>query len=303
MATRRDPVREWREGFARRMHSIDFKPVPDAPFHASVTPILHGVRTALSPGFTFRDNELVRDTGAAAFSLVLSRSRNLDVAQCGREVRLGHGDATLLHVGETGHVGSYQPFEIVAQIIPHTELVARGANLDAGVARRLPARSEALHLLRGYIGSIERRKSALAEETSETACRHIIDLAVLAFTSRSRLGESELSAVAAARLQAALDHIASHFDEPGFGLAAAARRQGVSARYLQRLLEKSGMAFTARVHELRLQRALELLGEIPSSRISDIALQAGFSDISQFNRLFRARFGDTPSAFRGRRRD
>jgi len=56
------------------MHSIDFKPVPGAPFHASVTPILHGVRTALSPGFTFRDNELVRDTGAAAFSLVLSRS-------------------------------------------------------------------------------------------------------------------------------------------------------------------------------------------------------------------------------------
>jgi AraC-like DNA-binding protein len=32
-----------------------------------------------------------------------------------------------------------------------------------------------------------------------------------------------------------------------------------------------------------------------------VALQAGFSDISQFNRLFRARFGDTPSAVRTRR--
>jgi AraC-like DNA-binding protein len=29
-----------------------------------------------------------------------------------------------------------------------------------------------------------------------------------------------------------------------------------------------------------------------------VALQAGFSDISQFNRLFRGRFGDTPSAVR-----
>jgi AraC-like DNA-binding protein len=302
VATRRDPVREWREGFARRMHSIDFKPIPDALFHASVTPILHGVRTALSPGFTFRDKELVRDTGAEAFSLIFSRSKNLDVAQCGREVRLRRGDATLLHVAETGHVGSYQPFEIVAQIIPQTELVARGANLDAGVARRLPARTEALHLLRGYIGSIERRKSALSAETSETARRHVIDLAVLAFTSRNRLGESDLSAVAAARLQAALDHIASHFDEPGFGITAVARRQGVSARYVQRLLETSGAAFTTRVHELRLQRALELLGEVSTSRISDIALQVGFSDISQFNRLFRARFGDTPSAFRARGR-
>jgi transcriptional regulator GlxA family with amidase domain len=35
---------------------------------------------------------------------------------------------------------------------------------------------------------------------------------------------------------------------------------------------------------------------------SRVALAAGFSDISQFNRLFRARFGDTPSAVRGQRR-
>ena len=33
-------------------------------------------------------------------------------------------------------------------------------------------------------------------------------------------------------------------------------------------------------------------------RICDIALQSGFSDISHFNRFFRARFGDTPSGVR-----
>ena len=41
--------------------------------------------------------------------------------------------------------------------------------------------------------------------------------------------------------------------------------------------------------------------------ISDIALRAGFSDISHFNTLFRTRFGDTPSGLRaqaeGRARD
>ena len=34
------------------------------------------------------------------------------------------------------------------------------------------------------------------------------------------------------------------------------------------------------------------------SRISDIALQAGFSGISHFNRLFRSRFGDAPKGVR-----
>jgi transcriptional regulator GlxA family with amidase domain len=60
------------------------------------------------------------------------------------------------------------------------------------------------------------------------------------------------------------------------------------------------MSFTAHVTELRLQRAFVLLTEARrgESRIADIALDAGFSDISHFNRLFRARFGDTPSGVR-----
>jgi AraC-like DNA-binding protein len=33
-------------------------------------------------------------------------------------------------------------------------------------------------------------------------------------------------------------------------------------------------------------------------RNADIAMEAGFSDVSHFNRLFRARFGDTPSGVR-----
>jgi AraC-like DNA-binding protein len=304
MPARRDPIREWREGFARQMHSIDFKPLPDTPFRARIVPVLDGVHTALSPGLTFRDEELVKDGGGEAFALIMCRSRNLEVAQLGREARLGRGDATLLHVSETGHLGSKQSFEFVVQMIPYAELEARGARLDGAVAQRLPARTEALQLLRAAIRSFESRKPAFSEEARGLLRRHIADLAALAFTSHAQLGESAASAVVDARLAAALDEIAARYREPGFGVAEAARRQGISARYLQRLLEMSGTTFTARVNELRLQRALALLtdaGDGPQ-RISDIALLAGFSDISQFNRLFRSRFGDTPSAVRAQSR-
>ena len=64
------------------------------------------------------------------------------------------------------------------------------------------------------------------------------------------------------------------------------------------------MSFTERVNELRLQRAFSLLAETRGTerRISDIALDAGFSDISHFNRLFRSRFGDTPRGVRAQRK-
>ncbi|MCA1449830.1 helix-turn-helix transcriptional regulator [Ensifer sp. IC3342] len=116
-------------------------------------------------------------------------------------------------------------------------------------------------------------------------------------------GESGASAIVATRVEAALDQTGASLQEPALSVEIVARRLNISPRYLQRLLEMSGMSFTQSVNELRLRKALALLTEVGDGprRISDIALQAGFSDISHFNRLFRSRFGDTPSAVGGLR--
>jgi len=260
-------------------------------------------RSAFSPGFTFSDKDLVKD-GDDAFGLVISLSRNLDITHQGRDLRLPRGDATLMHVSGTGSVGSRQNFGYIGMMIPHSELEARGARPDDTVMRRLPRRSEALQLTCGYVRSLERRRLGTSAEVREAIRRHIVDLVALAITMHGAIGESSLSAVAEVRLSAALGHIAESFDEPGLTVAAVARSQGISPRYLQRLIETTGTSFTGRVNELRLQRALTLLTEARDGacRIADIAFQVGFSDLSHFNRLFRSRFGDTPSGVRSQGR-
>jgi len=306
MAAQRDPICEWREGFARHMFNLDFEPMPDTLFRSSFVPIFDALRiarSAFSPGFTFRDKDLVKD-GDDAFGLVISGSRSLDITHQGRDLSLGLGDATLMHISATGSVGSRQNFGYIGMMIPHSEFEIRGARPDDTVMRRLPRRSEALQLLRSYVRSLERRRLGASAEVREAIRRHIVDLVALAITTHGAMGESSLSAVADARLSAALGHIAQSFDEPGLTVAVVARDQGISTRYLQRLIETTGTSFTARVSELRLQRAFTLLTEARDGacRISDIALQVGFSDISHFNRLFRTRFGDTPSGILGRGR-
>jgi len=64
------------------------------------------------------------------------------------------------------------------------------------------------------------------------------------------------------------------------------------------------MSFASHVIELRLKEAFMLLTAQRGSRvrIADIALQSGFSDVSYFNRLFRSRFGETPSDVRAEAR-
>src|SRR5262249_58962320 len=83
----------------------------------------------------------------------------------------------------------------------------------------------------------------------------------------------------------------------------------LSTRYVQHLFELSGPSFPRFVLEQRLLLAHRLLRE-PRSRwrkISEVCAAAGFSDISYFNRAFRARFGARPtdvrSSFEHERRD
>ncbi len=302
MAAQRDPIREWREQYARSCLSLDFQPLNGAPFHASVKPIVGEVRivrTILSPGVVFRDEDLVRD-GDDSFGFLISQSRELEATHQGREVRLGPGDATMMQASAPGGIGSRESFGFLEVMIPPAEWDARSARPGDALMQRLWRKSDAIQLLRGYIRSLERTGLAACVDGRELVHRHIIDLVVLAATRHRPIGESSASAIVIARLAAALDHITSCFRDPELSVATVASSLRISPRYLQRLLEASGTSFTARVNELRLQRAFTLLTGAGNSagRISEIALEVGFSDISHFNRSFRSRFGDTPSSVR-----
>lgn len=302
VAAQYDSIREWREQYGRYCLDVDFEPLNSASFHASITPICEKppiVRTAISPGFAFRDADLVLD-GDSNLRFLISQSRDLDITHEGRDVRLGLGDATVMQASEPGRIGSHKSFGFLEVMVPPAEWDARGACSGAALMQRLSGKSEAVRLLRGYIRSLERMRLTTFVDGCEIVRRHIIDLVVFAATARRAIGESSASAVVAARLGAALDHITSHFWDPELSLTTVARNLRISPRYLQRIMETSGISFTERVNELRLQKACALLTapRAGASRISDIALDVGFSDISYFNRLFRSRFGDTPSDVR-----
>jgi AraC-like DNA-binding protein len=306
MAAKVDPVKAWREDIGRRFLRLDFKPYGDTPFHAATVAIpiqgLPVVKRAMSPGMTFRDKELISD-GNDAFGIQIALSSGVEVRQRGWQQLLGRGDATVLHVGTAGSVGSERAFQVTSILCPRAQLSERGVRPETALGRRAPASSEALRLLRSYLRSLEAAKLADWPQANELVCRHVLDLAALVLEEYDRVGESGLGAVAAARLALAFRHIAESFTEPGLSVEAVARRQRVSARYLQRLLEQSGTSFTSHLTELRLQKALELLTESGNGRVVDVAMKAGFNDLSHFNHLFRARFGDTPTGVRSQSRE
>lgn len=299
MTTRCSSIREWRAGFGRQMFNLDFEPLTDAPFHASFDSLLDGmriVRAAFSPGLTVRSDELAKD-GDDDFGLVIAQSKHLSAQQRGQELHLSRGEATLLRVSDAGAVGASEHFGFVTIMVPFAELEERARGAGNLAARRIPLRSEPLSLLRGYIRSAEKNWQGASADVRDAVRRHFTDLVALAVMRQDPIGDSQISPVVAARLAVALDYIATHFQDPALSVTAVARRIGISPRYLQRILEASGTSFSDRLNELRLQKVLELLTvpHVRPRRILDVALSSGFSDISHFNRLFRARFGETPT--------
>lgn len=301
MTAKRDPIREWREEYARCMLQLDFEPVPDTRFHASTEPLVDGlriVRSSFSPGFTYRDAELARK-GDDSFALLISRSRNISVKKW-RHFELGQGDGALMRISDPGALGSTESFRYVAMMIPFRELQARLANVDGLVAERISKTSEGMQLLRGYIRALSTGRRAMSNRGREIIQRHLFDLAALAVELRAPLGESSLSAVGAARLNAAIEIIAARFDQPDLTVASVARALSISPRYLQRLFEMIETTFSAHLNDLRIERAFSMLTDARSGtlRISKIAFEVGFSDASYFNRMFKLRYGASPSEVR-----
>ena len=104
----------------------------------------------------------------------------------------------------------------------------------------------------------------------------------------------------AARLHAIEQDVARNLDQPDLSVAALAVRHGCTPRFIHRLFESEGTSFTDYVLAQRVARAHHMLTDPRRDRekISTIAFDAGFGDVSYFNRVFRQRYGETPSGIR-----
>src|SRR6516164_8850487 len=180
MAVQSDPIREWREQYARCCLRVDFEPLPGATISASARPIFPELRTAqaaLSAGSLFRDDELLRD-GNDSLEVIVAQSPELNITQQGREIRLAPGDATIMQASATGRVGSRESFEFYEVVISPAEWEARGTRPEDGQMQRFSGKSEAMQLLRRYLGSVEKGLMVSFDNRSIIR-RHIVDLTVL----------------------------------------------------------------------------------------------------------------------------
>jgi transcriptional regulator GlxA family with amidase domain len=170
--------------------------------------------------------------------------------------------------------------------------------LEDAAARPIPRETEVLRLLAGYLETLRQEAGIAAPSLGKLVATHLQDLLALAIgATRDGRQMAMARGVRAARLKAIkADFVAN----PSLSVAELAARQRVTTRYVQMLFEEDRETFTDYAMEQRLASAYRMLRDerFPDLTIGAIAFQAGFGDLSHFNRSFRRRFGATPSEIR-----
>jgi AraC-like DNA-binding protein len=297
----------WRDEWNGVFGSADLVPSPDKSFDVRVefTPVgevgvgrFNGALTRMTrtPLDVAKDN-------ADNFCIGLIQSPDFFAAQRSHDQMLAPGAMVLLTNAEPGEIRGADVMGWGQINIARSRLLELVPNADDLLGIQFDPSSEAARHLARYVNmllSVEElpRDAALIRHIERT----LLDLFALALGARREIAAvASMRGLRAARVQQILMEIADGYMRPNFSPAEVAHKLGLSTRYVHDLLHETGESFTERVIELRLQKARAMIADPRhhARTIGEIAYACGFNEISYFGRRFRARFGASPTQFRG----
>lgn len=233
--------------------------------------------------------------------LLLIHSEDHEISINGKTpFKVAAGDIVLVNEGTCHEFRYDKPTRVDLISLDRQALADLAPRIELEASYLIPATAPGMPLLANYAEML-RRHPPCSNKAGDVASRHVYDLAALVLDSFVRGGaERNEHSRAAARRRLIRRDILENLSDPGLHIGAIAKRQGVTPRYIQRLFESEGTTFTAFVRDCRLDLAFRRLTERDANaiRITEIAYDAGFSDLSTFSRAFRQRFDATPSEIR-----
>jgi AraC-like DNA-binding protein len=291
-----------REIYGRTLQRVDIEPLSNEAFYAEATlrrmPGLAMIACRRSAAIYRRRREIIDHDDVG---ITVGLTSGYEAHQLGRTLTMNRGDAIVMTGSEPAFLKVPRAGEYLSIRVPVASVAPCVGDLEGVYGKPIPADNPALQLLIRYIGINETTEGFAAPELRRHVVAHIHDLVALAIGAmRDAADVLECRGARAARLRAIKEDIAIHLHQGDLSLAALAARHQLLPRYIQRLFECEGTTFTEYVLTHRLAWAHRTLSDPRSAerKICAIAFDAGFSDLSYFNRTFRRRYGISPSDLR-----
>ena len=306
ISTREIPARDRsavvREVLGRQVLRLEIENLPDQTYHVDLNVrSLAGIKIVSGHimGGVARRTRALRSDGNDDVAVAFSHAGRYVVSQRNKSCAIRPGDAYLGSTAEDTsflHVRS----EMTTVFLPRAELAALVPGLEDKFGTTLRMQLTPVRLLRHYVSAFT-QPFAIEPALAASLARHIYDLVALAAGPARDVAEIATGrGLRAALLQAIKTDVATNPARRGLSVETVAARHGLTARGVQRLFESEGGTFTDFVIHCRLALVHRRLcdPDFAHLHIGTIAYDCGFGDISHFNRLFRRRYGASPSEIR-----
>lgn len=283
---------------------VSFKPLPGLACGIDITLRKFGDLGLVSGTVEgVRHEHARRDSGDGDddFSFHINVQGRSQVAGQRGETTLCDGDAMLLSYSVSRTISRSKPVDRRVIRLPRAALSPLVHNIDDFVLQTIPRGTGMLNLLRGYVDAVFDDPALALPDMRRLVVAHCCDLiAVTLGATRDAAAVAEGRGVRAARLRAIKADIEAHLANGDLSPGVVAKRQQMSESYIRKLFGDEGTSFSEYVLTRRLVRAHRMLDDSrwADVGIASIAYDAGFGDLSYFNRAFKRCYGATPSEVR-----
>ncbi|WP_245490569.1 AraC family transcriptional regulator [Mesorhizobium sp. M7A.F.Ca.US.011.01.1.1] len=297
----RDRVEIMREVYGRTVLKVDLDPLGPTQVDMRVR-ALPGLGIATGTCSEFRVHHSTPLIDSDDLVLLVALDGASVMKHRGREEPVGNGQALMMSGEEVG-LNVIQPggLRFVNMSFSLRALSPLIGDPAPALMQPLPTSGGAMRLLLDYVQSIQDAGDVLTPEAWHLATTHIFDLVALTMGATRDAAEiARGRGVRVARLRAIKADITAHSGHGDLSAEDIARRHRLSARYIRKLFEGEGTSLSDFMLCQRLLRAHRMLGDPRHAgrSITAIAFEAGFNDLSYFNRAFRRRYDATPSDVR-----
>lgn len=247
----------------------------------------------VSPSHIVRSQQDVRSDGAAYYFLIGQKAAQAHIQHGGRSELLRRGDMVLVDSSQQSqfiYTGTEQA-SISNQISVHIPRVLLEGKLSAShVGERIDASSDLAQCVWEQLAALEEVADLLSDQRLHTDTFRGLFLKAFTHMFHTDRHQKRFVQIMLALLKEA--------GGQSYGVDHFADMSASSRRTFFRVFEQRETSFGELLKYIRLLRFLKLCSGTAhaSARpsVSSLIYQAGFSDVSNFNHLFKANFGISP---------
>lgn len=233
------------------------------------------------------------------YKLVLQLSGHAQIRHRERVFDLRPGDWSLYDPQAPYSITNFERADLLVAQLPRNEFKGfKVPNLHTSEAH-----TSALQGLSAVFGSFLRSLAeqlpALPDAVGQPVSESLIGLLASTLAAYQQGGEAHASLPAVLK-QRVKQHVLAHLGESDLTIERIALDLRCSKRYLHRIFEDEDCSLDRYIWHTRLERCRgALLAPASATRsISEIAFACGFNSSPHFCRLFKSRYGVSPSEFR-----